>query len=146
MPDQQRSRVDEGRAATTEVLHQRLAEPYALPDLAGASAGPIRSCRLDISGGNGWAAFSVWLSALLAARGDDIVRVKGVVTDLDGRLLVQSVRKQVQPPEMLPEPEQDSPTQATQNDVLILMGRGINEELLAHAWTRFCDGPAIACL
>jgi len=110
---------------------------YALPDLAGVSAEPIRPCRLDISGGNGWAAFSVWLSALLAARGDDIVRVKGVVTGPDGRLLLQSVRKQVQPPEMLPEPKQGAPTPETQDDVIVLIGRGMDEALLARSWSTF---------
>lgn len=113
------------------------AVPYALPDLAGVSAEPIRPCRLDISGGNGWAAFSVWLSALLAARGDDIVRVKGVVTGPDGRLLLQSVRKQVQPPEMLPEPKQGGPAPETQDDVIVLIGRGMDEASLARSWSTF---------
>lgn len=117
------------------------AEPYPLPDLVGASAGPIRPCRLDISGGNGWAAVSVWLSALLTARGDDIVRVKGVVTGPDGRLLLQSVRKQVQPPEMLPEPKQGGSMPETQDDVIVLIGRGIDEALLAHAWKKFAMVP-----
>ena len=38
-------------------------------------------------------ALSVWLSALIHVRGDDIVRIKGVVRTPRGRLLLQSVRK-----------------------------------------------------
>src|SRR6185437_16329662 len=47
------------------------AEPYELPEIA-ARAEPIRPYRLSIAEGGGWASLSVWLSALLAARGDDI--------------------------------------------------------------------------
>jgi G3E family GTPase len=53
------------------------AEPYDLPETASMSAEPIRPYRLRLAGEAGWAGVSVWLSALLAARGDDIVRVKG---------------------------------------------------------------------
>ena len=49
-----------------------------------------------------WTLFALWLSALLAARGEDLVRVKGVVATPAGRLLLQAVRKTVQPPEILP--------------------------------------------
>lgn len=112
------------------------AEPYALPDLTGVGAMPINPCRLDISG-NDWAAFSVWLSALLTARGDDIVRVKGVVTCPDGRLLLQSVRKQVQAPEILPEAGGDRSVPAPEDDVVVLIGRGIDEALLARSWAKF---------
>ena len=74
-----------------------------LPDLAGAPAGPpIFATKLTIGDDIDWTAFSVWLSALLHARGDDILRVKGVVRTPAGRLLLQSVRKIVQSPEILP--------------------------------------------
>jgi G3E family GTPase len=112
------------------------AEPYDLPETDGATAEPIRPCRLDISDGGDWASFSVWLSALLAARGDDIVRVKGVVTSPDGRLLLQSVRKVVQPPEILPAPEDASAGPAPEDDIIVLIGRGIDEATLARSWRR----------
>lgn len=85
------------RGEALELLVWPDAEPYDLPGTEGAAAQPIRPCRLDISDGGGWVSFSVWLSALLAARGKDILRVKGVVTGPDGRLLLQSVCKVVQP-------------------------------------------------
>lgn len=111
------------------------AEPYDLPEVDGAAAEPIRPYRLDISDGGEWASFSVWLSALLAARGDDIMRVKGVVTSPDGRLLLQSVRKMVQPPEILPAPE-DAAGPAPEDDIIVLIGRGMDEASLARSWRR----------
>jgi len=111
------------------------AEPYDLPE-TDAAAEPIRPYRLDISEGGGWASFSVWLSALLAARGDDIMRVKGVVTSPDGRLLLQSVRKVVQPPEILPDPEDAAAGPAPDDDVIVLIGRGMDEATLARSWHR----------
>lgn len=63
----------------------------------------------------------MWLSALLHARGDDVMRAKGVVRTPAGRLLLQSVRKVVQRPEILP-PQQDR-----EDDTIVLMGRGYTE-------------------
>ena len=112
------------------------AEPYELPETDSAAAEPIRPYRLDISGGGEWASFSVWLSALLAARGDDIVRVKGLVASPDGRLLLQSVRKVVQPPEILPDPEDGSAGPAPEDNVIVLIGRGMDEAMLARSWRK----------
>jgi hypothetical protein len=74
-----------------------------LPELPGDAAAPIKATAIDIDETIDWAAFSVWLSALLYARGDDIMRVKGVVQTPAGRLLLQSVRHVVQSPEILPD-------------------------------------------
>lgn len=116
------------------------AEAYELPETDGVAAEPIRPYCLDISDGGDWASFSVWLSALLAARGDDIVRVKGVVTSPDGRLLLQSVRKVVQPPEILPAPEDTSAGPQPEDDIIVLIGRGIDEATLARSWRRALGG------
>lgn len=48
-----------------------------------------------------WVEFTIWLSALLHARGDTILRVKGVLSTDEGPLLLQSVRKVMQQPEIL---------------------------------------------
>ena len=64
------------------------AEPEALPDLSGDAERPaIFPTQLVIDETIDWTAFSVWLSALLHARGDDVLRVKGVVRTPAGRLL-----------------------------------------------------------
>ena len=72
------------------------AEPYDLPSIAAGEA-PIMPTKIDIGDDIDWATFSVWLSALLYARGDDLVRVKGVFATPAGPLLLQAVRKSVQP-------------------------------------------------
>ena len=74
-----------------------------LPELPGDAAAPIKATAIDIDETIDWAAFSVWLSALLYARGDDIMRVKGDVQTPADRLLLQSVRHVVQSPEILPD-------------------------------------------
>jgi hypothetical protein len=74
-----------------------------LPELPEDAAAPIKATAIDIDETIDWAAFSVWLSALLYARGDDIMRVKGDVQTPADRLLLQSVRHVVQSPEILPD-------------------------------------------
>ena len=75
-----------------------------LPQLDGEVKRPaIFPTVLDIGFEIDWTALTVWLSALLHARGDDVLRVKGVIRTPAGRLLLQSVRKVMQSPEILPE-------------------------------------------
>jgi G3E family GTPase len=62
----------------------------------------VTAVTLPIPHGADWASLSLWLSALLHAHGDRLIRLKGVVQTPAGRLLIQTVRKTVQPPEMLP--------------------------------------------
>jgi G3E family GTPase len=93
----------------------------SLPELSGDAAAPITATTIDIDEAVDWAAFSVWLSALLHARGDDIMRVKGVVRTPAGRLLLQSVRHVVQSPEILPDggEERDG-----RDNAIVIIGRG----------------------
>jgi len=112
-----------------------MASPYPL-STSSLSEDPIVICRLDISAGSDWVGLSVWLSALLAARGDDIVRVKGVVATPSGRLLLQSVRKIVQPPEILPDGD-GKHTLAPEDNRIVLLGRNMDEERLQYSWRQF---------
>lgn len=106
-------------------------EPEALGEI-GAGGAPIRALKLDIGEDIDWTAFSVWLSALIHARGDDILRVKGVVSTPAGRLLLQSVRKIVQSPEILPEgrPLGDE-------NRLVFIGRGFGIDQLDKSLRHF---------
>ncbi len=104
--------------------------PLSLPDPAGARA-PITAEVLDLPAPVDWAGLGLWLSALLRARGDDIQRVKGVVRTPAGRLLIQTVRRVVQPPEVLP----DSP--ADGDDRLVFLGQGAPAAALARSLHRF---------
>ena len=110
-------------------------EPESLSDLANAAdRPPIFPAKLVIDETIDWTAFSVWLSALLHARGDDVLRVKGVVRTSAGRLLVQSVRRIVQSPEILPE-QTSGPER--EDGVIAVIGRGYREEDLRRSLRYF---------
>jgi G3E family GTPase len=100
----------------------------------GDEQAPIFPARLVIDDTIDWAAFSVWLSALLHARGNDVVRVKGVVRTPAGRLLVQTVRKIVQSPEILPE-QDDRPDR--EDNVIVVIGRGYEADALTRSLRYF---------
>lgn len=111
------------------------AEPEPLPDIpADAEKGPVFPSRLTIGNSVDWAVLSVWLSALLHARGDDILRVKGVVRTPAGRLLLQAVRKVVQSPEVLPEQSEDG---SRQDNQIVVIGRGYRADDLRRSLEYF---------
>ena len=90
---------------------------------------------LNDLGGQGWEVFSVWLSAFLHARGDEIFRIKGVVRTPNGRVLLQCVQKSVLPPEILPEVEAGD---RSFDNRLAFIGRGFDAERLARSLKSFC--------
>lgn len=100
--------------------------PLDLPRLA-RDPDPIQPVKIDIPAHVDWASFSVWLSALLFARGEDLVRVKGVFGTPAGPLLLQAVRKSVQPPELLP------PDAAQYQNQIVFIGRGFNRDELRRS-------------
>ncbi|WP_207101652.1 CobW family GTP-binding protein [Paracoccus shandongensis] len=108
--------------------------PLDLPPLAARE--PILPHRLEVGNG-GWVALSTWLSALIQARGDDIVRIKGVVRTPAGRLLLQSVRRVVQPPEILPDDNTALAGPPPEEGVIVLIGRFMDADRLARSWRRF---------
>ncbi len=114
-------------------------EPEILHGLSeGTQQAPIFPARIIVDETIDWVAFSVWLSALLHARGNDVVRVKGVVRTPAGRLLIQSVRKVVQSPEILP--EQDNRPDREDN-VIVVIGRGYQASDLTRSLRRFAGVP-----
>jgi len=111
-------------------------QPETLGEVSEETSGPIAALRLDLPEAVDWTAFSLWLSALLHARGDEVMRVKGVIRTPAGRLLLQSVRKIVQQPEILPEADED----AERNDnSVVFIGRGFAAEDLRRS-LRFFAG------
>ncbi len=114
--------------------------PAMLPDLTGEDArGPIAPTQVTIPPDLDWSAFTLWLSALLHARGDDLVRVKGVVRTPAGRLLLQTVRKVVQSPEILPDQGD-----VRRDNVIVFIGRGYRPEDLGRSLRRFLGLPSAA--
>lgn len=111
------------------------AEPCSR-DPAASPLEPIRPHRIEMRDAS-WVAMSAWLSALLVARGNDIMRVKGVMRTPAGRLLLQSVRRHVQPAEILPDPAMSAGQAAQDDNFLVLIGRGIDDGRLAESWQKF---------
>lgn len=121
-----------GQAVALAPLPQD-ADALPLPHLSDEdSRGTIFPARLTIDPDIDWSAFALWLSALLHARGQDLVRVKGVIRTPAGRLLLQAVRKIVQSPEILPE------TSGPANDnTIVFLGRGFHPGDLQKSLHRF---------
>lgn len=112
---------------------QEAAQAAVLPPLTQEDArGPITPTHLAVPPDLDWSAFTLWLSALLHARGDDLVRVKGVLRTPAGRLLLQTVRKVVQSPEILPEQGE-----SRSDNVIVFIGRGYRPEDLGRSMRRF---------
>lgn len=127
-----------GAAMGTETNLPAPDPSFTPEDLAGdvghrAEARPIVASTLDLGEEPDWTSFTVWLSALLHARGDEIVRVKGVVRTPAGRLLLQSVRHVVQAPEILPEVREGT----TGDNRIAIIGRGFSAEELPRSLQRF---------
>lgn len=85
---------------------ERQVDPLAIQQLNGQSGGEgsIRSISLSFDGPLDWAAFTIWLSMLLHARGEDVLRVKGMLDVGDsGPVVLNGVQHIIHPPEHLPE-------------------------------------------
>jgi G3E family GTPase len=80
-----------------------------------------------------WTAFGLWLTMLLQARGQDILRVKGFLNvGEDGPVLVNCVQHAVHPPVHLDEwPDEDRRSR------LVFIGRGLDAERLSASLAAF---------
>jgi G3E family GTPase len=96
--------------------------------------GPISPACVTVRSAMDWTLFAVWLSALLHARGNDLVRIKGIVRTPAGRLLLQTVRKVVQSPEILP----DRPDSSEEGKI-VFIGRGFRPEDLQRSLDHFIN-------
>jgi len=137
--------INPGAAITAAILGETVnlsplppnTAPACLPHLPeDDTRGPILPTQVQIDPGIDWSAFALWLSALLHARGDDLVRVKGVIRTPAGRLLLQTVRKVVQSPEILP----DHPDPGQDNRI-VFIGRGYKPADLDRSLHRFLGRP-----
>ena len=106
-------------------------EAAALPPRPDA-AEPITPTELVLAPGTDPTAVLVWLSALLFARGAELVRVKGVIRTAAGRLLIQAVRGTVQQPQILPAADRPD-----SDDRLVILGRGASPERLRRSFDLF---------
>lgn len=92
----------------------------------------VRSCVLYLDEVD-WTAFGIWLTMLLQARGQDILRVKGFLNvGGPGPVLVNCVQHAVHPPLHLDEwPDDD------QRSRLVFIGRDLDAERLHGSLTAF---------
>ena len=110
--------------------------PVALPDLPATARAlatddqPMLACTLPLPPDADWAALSLWLSGLLHHHSDRLLRIKGVIRSPAGRLLIQTERNSVQPPEILP------PGIGTDNQLAII-GQGFDPLRLQSSLTGF---------
>jgi G3E family GTPase len=80
-----------------------------------------------------WTAFGIWLTMLLQARGNDVLRVKGLLNvGLEGPIVLNGVQHVVHPPEHLPAwPDGDRRSR------IVFIGRGIEREGLQRSLAAF---------
>lgn len=86
--------------------------------------------ELDV-GEVSWPVLSVWLSALLHARGDDVLRLQGAARARAGRLSIEVALGTVLQPEILPEPWGDG------DGRFAVSGRGFTPEGLQRSLDAF---------
>jgi G3E family GTPase len=93
----------------------------------------VRAVCLTLDGPLDRTAFGVWLTMLLQARGEDVLRVKGLFdVGAEGPLLINGVQHVVHPPEHLPTwPDEDRRSR------LVFIGRGFTREELELSLTAF---------
>jgi G3E family GTPase len=120
-----------GAEATAAVLGVAVplppVDPAARPlEIGSGDDEPIEAHLISLAGVD-WPVLSVWLSALIHARGGDIMRIKGVVDTPAGPLLLQSVGAQMQPPERM----------GIATDHLVLIGRGTSQTALTGSLARW---------
>lgn len=80
-----------------------------------------------------WTAFGIWLTMLLQARGNDVLRVKGLLNvGLEGPIVLNGVQHVVHPPEHLPAwPDEDRRSR------IVFIGRGVEREALERSLAAF---------
>ena len=95
--------------------------------------GETHSVSLTFDGSVDWTAFGIWLSMLLHARGEDVLRVKGLL-DVGGTgpVIVNGVQHTIHPPEHLDQwPDEDHRSR------IVFITKGIRPEELLDSLEAF---------
>ena len=90
----------------------------------------IFSLKIPLHNGTDWDELVIWLSALLHSHGNNLLRVKGIVSSPVGPLLFQGVGKHIQYPQILPS------RFSKKAKYLILIGLKINQDLILESARR----------
>ena len=93
----------------------------------------VSACCVFLEEELDWGAFGIWLTMLLQARGDDILRVKGLLNvGGAGPVLVNGVQHVVHPPEHL-----DAWPDDDRRSRIVFIGRGIDAAALTESLAAF---------
>ena len=119
-----------GETDAGELFRPDDAGSRAMPKAFGGEphyAGETHSVSLTFDGPVDWTAFGIWLSMLLHARGEDVLRVKGLLDVGErGPVVVNGVQHTIHPPEHL-----DRWPDENHRSRIVFIARGIRpEELL----------------
>lgn len=104
-----------------------------VPMKSAAAHSGIRALCVFLDEQLDWGAFGIWLTMLLQSRGDDILRVKGLLNvGGDGPVLVNGVQHVVSPPEHLDTwPDEDRRTR------IVFIGRGLDPAAMTSSLRAF---------
>jgi G3E family GTPase len=93
----------------------------------------VRALCLTLDEPVDWTAFGIWLTMLLQARGEDVLRVKGLLNvGTKGPFVLNGVQHVVHPPEHLPAwPDEDRRSR------IVFVGRGFEREELERSLAAF---------
>jgi len=95
--------------------------------------GDVQACGLYLDEELDWGAFGIWLTMLLQARGEDLLRVKGLLNvGGPGPLLLNGVQHVVHPPEHL-----DAWPDDDRRSRIVFIGRGIDVDALRGSLAAF---------
>ncbi|MDN5696700.1 MAG: GTP-binding protein [Rubrobacter sp.] len=130
---------------TSALLHRPSPESAASPPDPPTSLSPaahdpengVRPVSVAFDEPLDWSAFGVWLSALLYARGEDVLRVKGLLdTSEAGPTSINGVQHVIHPPDHLDRWPQDQ-----RNSRLTFITRNIDHDLLLRSLRAFQPEP-----
>ena len=89
------------------------------------SVNDVSTFLIPIKPNTDWDLLVIWLSALMHCHGDNVLRLKGIVSSPSGRLLLQGVGKNIGTPQILPDDFHNK------TDHIVLIARNISKvELL----------------
>jgi G3E family GTPase len=122
-----------GDVEPERLLRRSARDPRDVPPFEHGHEDGIHAVALFLEDQLDWTAFGIWLTMLLQARGQELLRVKGLLNvGGEGPLLVNGVQHAVHPPEHLPAWSDDD-----RRSRLVFIGSGFDEEELTRSLAAF---------
>jgi G3E family GTPase len=122
-----------GDVEPDRLLGRPVRDPRDLPTFEQGHEDGIHAVALFLEDQLDWTAFGIWLTMLLQARGQELLRVKGLLNvGAEGPLLLNGVQHAVHPPEHLAAwPDDDHRSR------LVFIGSGFDAEELTRSLAAF---------